>query len=107
MIEDHAMQSRGSGGAGRAFSIKPLPASPKRGENKPMIIIGQKMVLDQHIQHLRRCAIIGARYPPVTQAAIHIQVLRTWRIYRIYRHYVALLIRNYDATKIPPPCGCI
>ena len=52
--------------AGGAFTIKLLPASPKGGENKPIIIIGQKMVLVQHIQHLRRCAIVGACYPPIT-----------------------------------------
>ena len=57
------------------------------------------MVLDQHVQHLRRCAIVGACYPPVTQAAIQIQVLRTWRIYRIYRHYLALLMKELCCFK--------
>ncbi len=85
--------------AGRAFTLKPVSASTKGGENKPIIISAQKIVLDQHIQHLRRCAIIGAYYPPVTPAAIHIQVLRTWRIYRRYRHNVALLMKELCSYK--------
>ena len=44
---------------------------------------------NQHIQHLRRCAIIGALLPPVAPVAINIPVLRTWSIIRRYRHYVA------------------
>ncbi len=28
---------------------------------------------NQHIQHLRRCAVIATHHPPVTPAAIHIE----------------------------------
>ena len=61
----------------------------------------------QYIQHLRRCAIVGAWQPPVTPAAIHIQVLRTWRNDGRNRHYVAFFWWNCAATKISPLCGCI
>ena len=68
---------------------------------KISVICGQNSYTHHfhHIQHLRCCAIVGALLPPVTPAAIHIQVLRTLLSNKRCRHYAALIDRSIKLQR--------